>query len=392
MVRFLLSDGNSTYSNGVFTFALDRRLRNVTRARFRKASYVIDPSVSVVPNIVYLRSRALNAIAANTHTIILTPNTHENAVDVFAILEDTHTTGRYRMIEDPRPVPLAYSHLRNLDFYFTDPDGNNLSFTETLEDAVTAAAIAARADLFLFLNFTDSTKVLLTGVEPDVLLTEIEAVNDATFEFIPNSGSGIAYEDFGSNGGKCADFNNDWVRLNDASTVNEPLIGTFCLLFKTQPNTTDVQVIVDWYLFRLYINTGGALSYYDGSIQETSINVENSTSYLLTVRRDNPGDVAADTGFAWRLEKLSDNTVQSDVTFHGGNSPGSGLFDIAGNSSHSAAGMEISNLVVITSIADADVLTIETYLKQYYRGLTSTSSGALTTDATWFAEIDINTR
>ena len=95
MVRFLLSDGNSTYSNGVFTFALDRRLRNVTRARFRKASYVIDPSVSVVPNIVYLRSRALNAIAANTHTIILTPNTHENAVDVFAILEDTHTTGRY---------------------------------------------------------------------------------------------------------------------------------------------------------------------------------------------------------------------------------------------------------------------------------------------------------
>ena len=150
MVRFLLSDGNSTYSNGVFTFALDRRLRNVTRARFRKASYVIDPSVSVVPNIVYLRSRALNAIAANTHTIILTPNTHENAGDVFAILEDTHTTGRYRMIEDPRPIPLAYSHLRNLDFYFTDPAGNNLSFTETAETAVTAAEIATRRLISIF--------------------------------------------------------------------------------------------------------------------------------------------------------------------------------------------------------------------------------------------------
>ena len=72
MVRFLLSDGNSTYSNGEFTFSLDRRLRNATAARFRKASYVIDPSVSVVPNIVYLRSRALNSIAANTHTVILT--------------------------------------------------------------------------------------------------------------------------------------------------------------------------------------------------------------------------------------------------------------------------------------------------------------------------------
>ena len=387
MVRFLLSDGNATYSNGVFTFALDRRLRNATAARFRKASYVLDTSVSVAPNIVYLRSRALNSISANTHTVILTDTQHENAVDVLAILEDTHTTGRYRMIEDPRTLPLTYSHLRNLDFYFTDPDGNNLSFTETAEDEVTAASIAARSDLFLFLNYTDLTKVTTTGSPPTQLLTQIEAVNDSSFQFIPNSGSGIAYTDFGSNGGKCADFNNDWVRLNDSSTVAEPATGTFSILWKSQPNTTDTQVIVDWYLFRIYVNAGGKLSYYDGAIQETNITVENSTKYLLSVRRD-----GAEVEFLWRLEKLSDNTVQTDTTSNGGNSSGTGLFDIAGNSTHSAAGMEISNLVVITSIADADVLTIETYLKQYYRGLVSSSSGGASTDATWFAEIDINTR
>ena len=220
-MRFLLSDGNSTYSNGNFTFNLDRRLRNVTRARFRKASYVVDPTLSVVPNIVYLRSRALNTIAANTHTMILKDSGHENPTDVFGILEETHTVGRYRMIEDPRSVPLAYSHLRNLDFYFTDPAGNNLSFTETDEDAVTAAQIAVRSDLFLFLNYSDETKVVTTGSPPAELLISIEAVNDSTFEFIPNSGSGIAYENFGTNGGKCADFNNDWVRLNDSSTVTE---------------------------------------------------------------------------------------------------------------------------------------------------------------------------
>ena len=89
---------------------------------------------------------------------------------------------------------------------------------------------------------------------------------------------------------------------------------------------------------------------------------------------------------------MSDNTVQSADSYHGGNSSGTGLFDIGGNSTYSAAGSESSNLVVITSVADADVLTIETYLKQYYRGLISTSSGATSTDATWFAEIDINTR
>ena len=387
MVRFLLSDGNATYSNGVFTFALDRRLRNATAARFRKASYVLDSSVAVAPNIVYLRSRALNSISANTHTVILTDTQHENAVDVLAILEDTHTTGRYRMIEDPRTLPLTYSHLRNLDFYFTDPAGNNLSFTETAEDEVTAAAIAARSDLFLFLNYTDLTKVTTTGSPPTQLLTQIEAVNDSSFQFIPNSGSGIAYTDFGSNGGKCADFNNDWVRLNDSSTVAEPATGTFSILWKSQPNSTDPQIIVDWYLFRIYVNAGGKLSYYDGEINETSITVENSTKYLLSVRRD-----GAEVEFLWRLEKLSDNTVQTDSTGNGDNSSGTGLFDIAGNSTHSAAGMEISNLVVITSIADADVLTIETYLKQYYRGLVSSSSGGASTDATWFAEIDINTR
>ena len=387
MVRFLLSDGNATYSNGVFTFALDRRLRNATQARFRKASYVLDTSVAVAPNIVYLRSRALNSISANTHTVILTDTQHENAVDVLAILEDTHTTGRYRMIEDPRTLPLTYSHLRNLDFYFTDPAGNNLSFTETAEDAVTAAQIAVRSDLFLFLNYTDLTKVTTTGSPPTQLLTQIEAVNDSSFQFIPNSGSGIAYTDFGSNGGKCADFNNDWVRLNDSSTVAEPATGTFSILWKSQPNTTDTQVIVDWYLFRIYVNAGGKLAYYDGEINETNITVENSTKYLLSVRRD-----GAEVEFLWRLEKLSDNTVQTDTTSNGGNSSGTGLFDIAGNSTHSAAGMEISNLVVITSIADADVLTVETYLKQYYRGLVSSSSGGASTDATWFAEIDINTR
>ena len=390
MVRFLLSNGNATYANGVFTFSLDQRLRNATRARFRKAAYVLASTASVAPNIVYLRSRALHSIAGNTHTVILTAAQHENAVDVMAVLEDTHTTGRYRMIEDPRVLPLTYSHLRDLDFYFTDPEGNNLSFTESAEDAVTAAAIAARADLFLFLNYTDATKVTIDESGTESLLTEIEAVNDSTFEFIPNSGSGIIYGDFGTNAGKCADFGGvDWVRLNDGSTVEEPETGTLSLLFQSQANTTDVQVLTDWYRWRIYVNAGGKLSYYDGAINETTITVENSTDYLVSIRRDN---AVGEQSFTWRLEKLSDSTVQTDSTANGNNSGGTGLFDIGGNSSYSAAGHKTSNLVVITSIADADVLTVETYMKQYYRGLVSTSSGATSTDATWFAEIDIDTK
>ena len=96
--------------------------------------------------------------------------------------------------------------------------------------------------------------------------------------------------------------------------------------------------------------------------------VSNSTDYLLSVRRD-------PLTFDWRLENLSDNTVQTDSSDNGGNSSGTGLFDIGGSSTYSAAGSQSSNLVVITSVADADVLTIETYLKQYYRGPLSVAGG-----------------
>ena len=377
-MRYLIHSDDCTFdvTTGKHTILLDRRISNPQNLTVVKCVYEAPTDAGgVYPLAVYLRSGGVHALIKNKHTIQLTANTHENEADVIAVLKESFSSKRYLLEKERNFLIKQHAYVRAFDFYFTDNNSIIGKPESSLETAITPAEISARADLFLFLNYTDSTKVTTTGVEPDVLLTEIEAVNDATFEFIPNSGSGIAYEDFGSNGGKCAQFNNDWVRLNDASPANEPLIGTFCVLFKTQPNTVDIQIIVDWYLFRLYINAGGALSYYDGSVQETSISVENSTQYLLSVRRDNPGDVSAGTGFAWRLEKLSDNTVQSDVTFHGGNSPGSGLFDIAGNSSNSAAGMEMSNMVVISSIADADVLTIETYLKQYYRGLESVGGG-----------------
>ena len=153
--------------------------------------------------------------------------------------------------------------------------------------------------------------------------------------------------------------------------MEEPGTGTLCLLFKTQPNTTDVQVMTDWYRWRIYVNAGGVLSYYDGAVQETSIAVSNSTDYLLSVRRDE----AAST-FVWRLEDLSDNSTQTDSTANGDNSAGTGLFDIGGNSSHSAAGSVSSNLVLISSVADSDVEAVELYLRDYYEDQGVSGGGA----------------
>ena len=125
MVRFILNNGNSTLEDGVYTFELDKRLSNATSARINKASFVYSPS-GVGPLAVYLRSDALHHISGRKHTVELKNTQHENSSNILAVLEETHSTNRYRLRGRERVIPLKYTHLRNLDFYFTDPDGVNL--------------------------------------------------------------------------------------------------------------------------------------------------------------------------------------------------------------------------------------------------------------------------
>ena len=107
--------------------------------------------------------------------------------------------------------------------------------TSAGETEVTAATIAARSDLYMFLNLSDAAKITTTA---GGLLTQWEAVNDSTFQFVPDGGSGLTLSDFGSNGGKSVDFDGAYM-LKDDSTAAEPGTGTVCFLFNSQDlNTT----------------------------------------------------------------------------------------------------------------------------------------------------------
>ena len=66
--------------------------------------------------------------------------------------------------------------------------------TSAGETEVTAATIAARSDLYMFLNISDAAKVTLSGGGD---LTQWEAVNDSTFQFVPDGGSGLTISAFG---------------------------------------------------------------------------------------------------------------------------------------------------------------------------------------------------
>ena len=241
--------------------------------------------------------------------------------------------------------------------------------TTTTESSVTSATIAARSDLFMFLDFADSAQVTTSG-DP-ATLTQIIATNDSTFTFVSSDAAGIAYEDFGTESAKCINLNAGNIRLSDSSTAAEPESGALIMLFTTQTTIDDNQILTDWYRWRISCNSD-KLAYYTGSVVDTTISLIAATDYLLTVRRNA-------TEFIWRLEKLSDNTTQEQTTSNGGSSSGTGLFDVGGTSSATADG-KISNLVVLTSNADADVEEVELYMRQQYRGVgTTTSSTTVTT-------------
>ena len=129
MVRFLLNDGNATYANGVWTFELDRRLSNATTFQLKKGSFTVSTDQSSPPHCVYLRSNAIHELSSEKHTQVLKSIQHEDSSNV-------HAAGRYRLMESCMPFQIGYGHIRNLDIFFTDPQGNNITYFTEAGDSV----------------------------------------------------------------------------------------------------------------------------------------------------------------------------------------------------------------------------------------------------------------
>ena len=160
MVRFILSDSKATLASGVFTYSLDQRLNNASVLHLKKCSFQLT-TTGTAPVAVYLRSSAIHRLSSHKHTVELKSNNYPASSDILGILEESHTTGRYQLRGIPRPVRLGYSHLRNIDLYFSDPAGVNVlagaGGGATPSDLLSAADISARADLQTFFNFSDET-------------------------------------------------------------------------------------------------------------------------------------------------------------------------------------------------------------------------------------------
>ena len=392
-MRFLLSDGNSTHADGVYTFSLDQRLANATVARVTKADYQYTvPVGAVAPHVVYMRSAALHKMAKNKHTVVLKNNQHVDSVDVIGVLEETHTPGRYRLRSWQPLLRLNYTHLREIDIYFTDPAGAVIG-AAVASDPTTASDITTHASIFMFLDFEDSTKITTDPLSGE--LTEIIATNDSNLEFQASDGSAIGYGDWGST--KALDYGSeDYVQLRDDDGVAEPEEGFLCMLFNSQTDSSDYN-IVDFYRWRiLAVDSGGGeltLQKHPASAagDDSGIVVAEDKPYLLTVKRVAGSGYGDTYNFEWTLEDLSSGgSTQTATTGSGDNSSGTGLFSF-GTSSYSNASLKIGSVIMMSSTAAADVALAQDFLRDRYKGTSSSGSTSVDLDAT-FSEIDIDTK
>ena len=395
-MRFLLSDGNSTHVDGIYTFSLDQRLANATVARVTKADYQYTPSVgTVAPHVVFIRSAAIHKLAKNKHTVVLKANQHHDSVDVLGGLEETHVINRYRLRSWQPLLRLNYSHLREIDIYFTDPAGNVIG--AAVESAgTTASDITTHASIFMFLDMEDTTKITVDPASN--LLTEIISTNDANLEFQQSGGSGIPYGDWGST--KAITYDEDYVQLRDDDGVAEPEQGFLCMLFESQPTALadDDYSLVDFYRWRIMVAESASagvntLQRYPASSadEDSVIAVADGTAYMLTVVRIAGSGYGDTYNFEWTLEDLDAETTETATTGSGDASSGTGLFSF-GTSSYSNDGTKMGSVIMMSSTAAADIALAQDFLRARYTGASTTSSTTVDLSATFFAEIDIDTK
>ena len=169
------------------------------------------------------------------------------------------------------------------------------------------------------------------------------------------------------------------------------------MLFNSQTDSSDYN-IVDFYRWRiLAVDSGGGeltLQKHPASAagDDSGIVVAEDKPYLLTVVRVAGSGYGDTYNFEWTLEDLSSGgSTQTATTGSGDNSSGTGLFSF-GTSSYSNASLKIGSVIMMSSTAAADVALAQDFLRDRYKGTSSSGSTSVDLDATFFSEIDIDTK
>ena len=372
-MRYLVNGSNSTYDATTkrFYFNLDRRFPNPTRCRISRANFVAS-TASGYPNVVYLRSSAMDDLVKSKHTVELTDANHENPSNVLVVLEESHDVARYR--QDGAITFALHGHMptTRFDFYFTD-NGTTLNgeYTPPLVPGVTDVMMEAHAtadDVVVWIDMAKAGAVLDFSNNQSV----IDGVVGKIISRVPGGSLQL------NAAGGSAQNSLKYVAIGEcrgiaqAGAANGYAVGSYALnpdlpaghhflLFQSLSNANSFDVLFQsgsWHVF-----------VYSGTIQfkneanayvDTGITVLDSTDYLLEFEYT-ADEVTGQTQV--RLTKLSDDTTIVAADQGPLQDPdGTGRWY---STAQASLGGTLSDYVHCTSQAADDV---RNYLKQKYKG------------------------
>ncbi len=326
-MRYLFHHSDAAFdaTSKRWKFTLDRRISNPRSIRLTKCVFTASTATSY-PSVVYLRSDALHRMTKTKHTVELKANNHENPSNVIAVLQETHTQGRYAISEKGVSLPVhGHTHAREIDLYFTDGatvmDGEIAAGSVIGGGADDSTMEDLGSDLVLWIDpeyaplSAQSTLVTVDDESVEYLrnrspgTSEIMLVSNNTDQFILTS--------FGETKAVIGGPQSAWAAMSDSNGAAVDVTCSMHFTFRAPPSS-GAQVIVnmpkDMFTIRWWSND---LQFLDNNGSWDTITatnfLPNSEWYVECVNTDSDGN--GTPTFDWRFINLADlDTVITETT------------------------------------------------------------------------------
>ena len=319
-MQFLFNKSDATVDSAQkFNYSLSNRLPNPTRFAVSDVQYTA-ATTNNMPVCVYLRSQALTNLMRKKHSVqVKEAQRADRQTDVIAVLSETHTQGRFAMKDRNQFLLNPHTWLRDIDFYFTRPDGSIMDNLYTpnavpgttlsdLETLYNAGTLKFFADASLASSFTkeDGTQAALNDT---VKQWTTRFPDDESIAFTRSTVDGISLVNFDDEPHVFALTQNDnggsYEYLLDTEIgFDFPDQGSIHFLWETDSSLAGYERIMKQnHFFDLVLNNG-SLSCREavGGAQHFMIhNIQPSTSYLLELRWTKGAPVGSDHNVSYTL-------------------------------------------------------------------------------------------
>ena len=407
-MRYLLHHTDASYNSVTkkWIVTTDRRVSNPTSIRIASCTFTA-ATASSYPSVVYMRSDALTQLSRTKHTVELKAVDHEDNSNVIAVLQETHTLGRYATKDAVRFPVHGHTQSTRIDIYFTD--GTTIMAGEVVGDSpasgLDADIVAIDDDLLAWFDFApartlDAAYGEATDVGDEVANIYNRSPGPATLVYVNQYGNPLQLAAVGSARGITRD--GSWQSFADTSTPTGDLENVFCVhsLFITPSTSGAHSYLFDIMMLKIFTWTSNSIGYKDDAGSNAVLNFSTipGRAYILTCERrdatqDYDGDgVVEGYEFHFRLEDLVTDVVTTDTVVQGNDHPGSEQVWRLGKASTHFFHVQGPFLIHNGNNAD-DMANCQAWLRNKYTGETGTSEEAATSGpATFFVELDVKAR